>query len=423
MDLSYKHALALDEQDTLNEFRTQFLIPKGPDGQEGIYLTGNSLGLQPKAAKDYLNEVLEAWAALGVEGHVEGKRPWLPYHEEFAPLLAPIVGALESEVVVMNSLTVNLHLLMASFYRPTDSRYKIICEAKAFPSDQYALQSQVQWHGYKPEDALVEVKPREGEHLIRKEDVLEIIDNHGHECALLMIGGVNYYTGQTFDMRAITKAAHENGIVVGWDLAHAAGNIPLRLHDWGVDFAAWCSYKYLNSGPGAIAGAFVHEKHHNSDIPRLAGWWGHKKENRFEMPALFEPINTAEAWQMSNPPIMAMAPQLASIKLFNEAGMNNLRKKSLELGHYFDAHLEVLMQKYPGKIERINPIKDEERGAQFSLIFKGEGKQIFDYLTSKGVTADWREPDVIRMAPVPLYNSFSDLWKLAQIIDEYYQTK
>jgi len=412
-------AQSLDAKDTLAKFRSQFHIPNY-NGKPSIYLTGNSLGAMPKEATNALNVELEDWKEFGVEGHFHARNPWMPYHERFAEPLAEIVGAKPSEVVVMNGLTTNLHLLMVSFYRPSAKRYKIICEAHAFPSDQYALETQVKFHGYDPEDALIEVKPREGEHLIRKEDILQKIEEHKDEVALLMIGGVNYYTGQLFDMEHITKEAQKQGITVGWDLAHAAGNVQLDLHKWGVDFAAWCSYKYMNSGPGSISGVFIHERHHaNKELPRFAGWWGHDKAVRFKMEKGFVPIESAEAWQCSNAPIFAMAVHKCSLDIFMEAGMENLIEKSKTMTNYMEYIVKDIVSGFDDcDFEIITPADPSERGCQLSIFVHGRGKDFFDVLTSKGVIADWREPNVVRIAPVPLYNSYEDVYAFGQALKE-----
>ncbi|MGZ8550310.1 MAG: kynureninase [Chitinophagaceae bacterium] len=410
-------AKSLDVKDVLKDFRGRFYIPQH-NGKDCIYLTGNSLGLQPKTVKEYVNQELDDWAKLGVEGHFHAKNPWLSYHEIFPEQLSKIVGCLTDEVVVMNQLTVNLHLLMVSFYRPTKQRYKIICEAKAFPSDQYALESQVQYHGFYPADAIIEVSPREGENVIRTEDILSAIQQHGNELALVLFGGVNYYTGQFFDMEAITSEAHKIGAYAGFDLAHAAGNVELKLHDWKVDFACWCSYKYLNSGPGAVAGIYVHQQHVvNKELPRFAGWWGYTKETRFKMEKGFEPIPTAEGWQLSNAPVLSMAAHKASLNIFEEAGMSHLIAKSKSLSGYLHFILNDINSKEKQKcIEVITPSSEKDRGCQVSMLMLKKGKEIFNELSRQGVIADWREPNVIRIAPVPLYNSFEDVWRFGDIV-------
>jgi kynureninase len=409
-------AKQLDSQDKLNKYRDEFIFPM-VNGGKVIYFTGNSLGLQPKRTRAYVDEVMDDWANLAVEGHFYAEKPWWDYHERFAKPLGKIVGALASEVTVMNTLTVNLHLLMVSFYRPTKSRYKIICEEKAFPSDQYMFQSQVDFHGYKSEDAIVEIKRREGEHNIRLEDVLAKIAEVGDELALVLIGGVNYYTGQVFDMKTITAAGHDAGAIVGWDLAHAVGNIKLELHDWDADFASWCSYKYMNSGPGNASGCFIHEKHHNNlDLPRFAGWWGHNKERRFKMEQTFDPVKGAEGWQISNIPILSLAPYLASVDMFDEIGMDAIIEKRDKITAYLEFILQEIAKEVDGNFEIITPSDLSERGCQLSVFLHGEGRGLFDYLMEKGVITDWREPNVIRFAPVPLYCSFEDMYDFGQIL-------
>ena len=412
--MSYKNtqefSLQLDEKDELKRYRNEFHIPLQKNGQEHIYLCGNSLGLQAKRTKSFINQELEDWATFGVEGHFHAKNPWLPYHEFLAESYAKIVGAKQSEVVAMNTLTVNLHLMLVSFYRPTKNRHKIIIEADAFPSDIYAVESQIKYHGLSPDTSLIKLKPRVGESAIRTEDIEEIIRSQGEDIALIMLGGVNYYTGQVFDFERITKLAQAKAINVGFDLAHGAGNIKLELHNWGVDFAIWCSYKYLNSGPGSVAGAFVHEKHHNSDLPRFAGWWGHNKESRFKMPDEFNPIKSVEGWQLSNPPILSLAAIRASLSIFDEVGMEKLVSKSKKLTDYLVFLLNTI------ETDRIEIITPKERGCQISIRVKNGSKELFDKITAKGVVADWREPDVIRVAPVPLYNSFSDVFNFYNIL-------
>jgi kynureninase len=409
-------AQELDNQDVLRQYQDEFIFPKVND-KKVIYFTGNSLGLQPKRAKSYVNEIMNDWANLAVEGHFYAQKPWWDYHERFANPLSSIVGALPSEVTVMNTLTVNLHLLMVSFYQPTAKRYKIICEEKAFPSDQYMFQSQVRFHGYQPEDAIVEIKRREGEHNLRLEDILAKIADVGDALALVLIGGVNYYTGQVFDMKTITQAGHEVGAKVGWDLAHAAGNVKLHLHDWNVDFAAWCSYKYMNSGPGNASGCFIHEQHHNNpDLPRFAGWWGHNKELRFKMEQNFDPIHGAEGWQISNLPVLSLAPYLASVTLFEEIGMDALIRKRDKITAYLEFILHEIDQEVNGNFEIITPANPSERACQLSVFLHGEGRSLFDYLMKNGVITDWREPNVIRLAPVPLYCSFEDMYEFGQIL-------
>lgn len=408
-----------DEQDELKHFRELFYFPI-VNGKDAIYFTGNSLGLQAKTTQDYVVDELEDWATFGVEGHFHARKPWMPYHEIFPRQLSKIVGCKENEVVVMNSLTVNLHLLMVSFYRPTKERYKIICEAKAFPSDQYAFETQVRCHGFNPEDAVIEISPREGEHTLRTEDIISVIKQHGESVAVVLFGGVNYYTGQLFNIKAITEAAHAVGAYAGFDLAHAAGNVELHLHDWNVDFACWCSYKYLNSGPGGVGGVYIHEKHAaNTELPRFAGWWGYTKETRFKMEKGFEAIPTAEGWQLSNAPVLSMAVHKASLDVFNEAGMDRLHKKRKQLSGYLHFVLNDINTHQKEKvIEVITPADENERGCQVSILMLKDGRKIFEELTKQGVIADWREPNVIRVAPVPLYNSYEDIYKFGEIIRE-----
>lgn len=411
-------AKELDAKDPLKHFREMFYIPI-MFRKECIYFTGNSLGLQPKRTQDYVVDELEDWASLGVEGHFHARNPWLPYHEVFPKQLSKIVGCKENEVVVMNQLTVNLHLLLVTFYRPMKERYKIICEAKAFPSDQYAFESQAKYHSFDPDDAVIEVSPREGEHTIRTEDIIATIKQHGDSAAVVLFGGVNYYTGQLFDMKAITETAHAVGAYAGFDLAHAAGNVELQMHDWNVDFACWCSYKYLNSGPGGVAGVYIHEKHAaNTELPRFAGWWGYTKETRFKMEKGFEAIPTAEGWQLSNAPVLSMAAHKASLDVFDEAGIDQLHKKRKLLSGYLHYILNDINSGQTEKlIEVITPANEEERGCQVSMLMLKDGKKIFDELAKQGVIADWREPNVIRVAPVPLYNSFEDVYRFGEIIE------
>lgn len=411
-------AQQLDAQDELRNYRSEFIFPQH-NGKNVIYFTGNSLGLQPKRTLKYVHEVMNDWANLAVEGHFYAEKPWWDYHERFAHPLSKIVGALSSEVTVMNTLTINLHLLMVSFYRPTKQRYKIICEEKAFPSDQYMFQSQVVAHGLQPEDVIIEIKRREGEHNIRLEDIISKIEEVGDELALVLFGGVNYYTGQVFDMKAITEAGHKVGAYVGFDLAHAAGNIKLELHDWNVDFAAWCSYKYMNSGPGNASGCFVHEKHHHSNLPRFAGWWGHNKERRFKMEPNFDPVHGADGWQVSNLPILSLAPYLASVEQFAEVGMDKLITKRNQLTAYLEFILHEIDNEIPGtEFEIITPSNQEERACQLSVFLHGQGRALFDYLMTNGVITDWREPNVIRLAPAPFYCSYEDMYEFGQILKE-----
>lgn len=406
-----------DAEDPLKKFRQRFYIPRH-NGKDCIYLTGNSLGLQPKTVKEYVNQELNDWAKLGVEGHFHAKNPWMPYHEIFSRQLSGIVGCLPHEVVAMNQLTVNLHLLMVSFYRPTKQRYKIICEAKAFPSDQYVFESQAKFHGFDPEDAVIEVSPRQGEHTLRTEDIISVIKKHSDSISVVLFGGVNYYTGQYFDIEAITDATHKIGAYAGFDLAHAAGNVELHLHDWEADFACWCSYKYLNSSPGGVAGVYIHEKHaSNKDMPRFAGWWGYTKETRFKMEKGFKAIPTAEGWQLSNAPVLLMAAHKASLDIFEEAGIDNLHIKRHKLSAYLHYVLnDINRRQAEDIIEIITPANEKERGCQVSMLMLKRGKEIFNELNNQGVVADWREPNVIRVAPVPLYNSFEDIWRFGDIV-------
>lgn len=417
-------AQSLDAQDELRKYRDEFHFPH-VNGKQVIYFTGNSLGLQPKRTKAYVDEVMNDWANMAVEGHFYADKPWWDYQERFAAPLSDIVGAKPSEVGVMNTLTVNLHLLMVSFYNPTPQKYKIICEEKAFPSDQYMFQSQVKFHGYDPKDAIVEIKRREGEANIRLEDVLAKIDEIGNELALVLIGGVNYYTGQVFDMKTITAAGQKHGAYVGWDLAHAAGNIKLELHDWNVDFAAWCSYKYMNSGPGNASGFFVHEKHHNDkELKRFAGWYGHNKERRFKMEPDFDPVHGADGWQISNLPILSLAPYLASVEMFAEVGMDKLIAKRNLITSYLEFILhEIDKELEEAEFEILTPSNQEERGCQLSVYLHGQGRELFDRLMKNGVITDWREPNVIRLAPAPFYCSFEDMYEFGQILKQLISNK
>ena len=417
-------AQSLDAQDELRKYRDEFHFPH-VNGKQVIYFTGNSLGLQPKRTKSYVDEVMSDWANLAVEGHFYSDKPWWDYQERFAVPLSDIVGAKPTEVGVMNTLTVNLHLLMVSFYNPTPHKYKIICEEKAFPSDQYMFQSQVKFHGFDPKDAIVEIKRREGEANIRLEDVLAKIEEVGSELALVLIGGVNYYTGQVFDMKTITAAGQKHGAYVGWDLAHAAGNIKLELHDWNVDFAAWCSYKYMNSGPGNASGFFVHEKHHNDkELKRFAGWYGHNKERRFKMEPDFDPVHGADGWQVSNLPILSLAPYLASVEMFAEVGMDKLIAKRNLITSYLEFILhEIDKELEEAEFEILTPSNQEERGCQLSVYLHGQGRELFDRLMKNGVITDWREPNVIRLAPAPFYCSFEDMYEFGQILKQLISNK
>ena len=410
------YAQYLDKNDPLRDYRNRFHIPK-VNGKDSYYFTGNSLGLQPKTARAYIEDEMKGWETLGVEGHfASSKRPWMEYHKFSKDALARIVGARPIEVVSMNNLSVNLHLLMVSFFKPTKTRYKIICEAGAFPSDQYMFETQLKFHGLNPDEALIELKPRTGEHTLRAEDILSKIAEVGDELALVLIGGVQYYTGQLFDMKAITKAGQKAGAKVGFDLAHAFGNVPLQLHDWNVDFATWCSYKYLNSGPGNVSGIFVHERYANdSSLDRFAGWWGHNEKERFKMKKGFQPMPGADGWQLSNVNVISTASHLAALELFDEVGIEKLRKKSLKLTGY----LEFLIKDIAGDsgiFEIITPSDPEQRGCQLSIFFHKDGRRLFDALAAAGVIADWREPNVIRIAPVPLYNRYEDVYQFAHIL-------
>jgi len=447
-EASASFAAEMDTNDNLKSSREKFYIPKQASGEDVLYFTGNSLGLQPQTVRALIEQELKDWETLGVEGHFHAKNPWMPYHEFVTEQMAKIVGARAVEVVAMNSLTVNLHLLMVSFYRPTRSRHKIVIESGAFPSDQYAVQSQIKFHqrsepfavanglslesqnaeinsnvsnaNLQPSataggsDWLIELAPREGETLLRAEDIEKTLVENGDAIALILLGGVNYYTGQAYDMRRITEIGHKAGAVVGFDLAHAAGNIELHLHDWNVDFAAWCSYKYLNAGPGGIAGCFVHERHAESfDLPRFAGWWGHDKATRFLMESKFVPMRGAEGWQLSNPPIFQLAALKASLDIFEETGMRALTEKSRKLTGFLEFLLGEIKDE---RISVITPSNPESRGCQLSIRVKDSDKTLYKALSDKGVVADWREPDVIRVAPVPLYNTFTDVYKFAEIL-------
>ncbi len=397
-------AISRDKNDPLASYRKKFLLPVA-GGTEAAYFCGNSLGLQPVSTRTFIEQELADWSAFAVEGHFNAQSPWYSYHELLTPSLAKITGALTSEVVAMNQLTSNLHMLMVSFYRPSGKRRKILCEHKAFPSDQYVIESQVRFHGLDPGKDILEVLPREGEHIIRNEDIIECIERNREDLALVLIGGVNYFTGQVFDIKAITSAAHRAGAVAGFDLAHAAGNIRLSLHDWGVDFAAWCSYKYLNSGPGSVGGAFIHERHgEDFSLPRFAGWWGHDKNTRFKMGKNFKPMKGAEGWQLSNAPVLSMAAHRAALEVFDETGMDSLLEKQTML----TAYLDFIIRESSPSLEIITP---PARGSQLSVIAHGHGKALHEALLAEGVITDWREPDVIRMAPAPLYNSFYDVYR------------
>lgn len=418
--LGLDYAKQQDQNDELSKYRQQFHIPKDTNGNDLIYLCGNSLGLQPKSTKSYINQELEDWANLGVEGHLEAKNPWLPYHEFLTESMANVVGAKPIEVVVMNTLTANLHFMMVSFYKPTKTRYKILIEADAFPSDKYAVESQLRHHGFDDKEGLILWKPRENEVLNNYEDLETILKQHGEEIALIIIGGVNYYTGQYFDLKRITTLGHQYGCMVGFDCAHGAGNVPLNLHDSNADFAIWCTYKYLNSGPGSLGGCFVHERHaFDKSLNRFTGWWSHNKQTRFNMRHEFDVLPGAEGWQLSNPPILSMAAIKASLDIFNDVGIEKLHKKSRLLTGYFEFLLTQLGNE---AIKIITPKNPEERGCQLSIQVKNADKNLHKKLTTSGVISDWREPDVIRCAPVPLYNSFEDVYLMVEKLNTILNT-
>jgi kynureninase len=412
-----KAARLLDQKDELQQYRKMFHFPKH-NGKNVLYFCGNSLGLQPKTIKKALLSELDQWSKYGVEGHFMGEMPWLYYHKFLVSQSAALVGAKENEVVVMNTLTTNLHLMMVSFYRPTATRFKIIMEGGAFPSDQYAIESQVRFHGFDPEKAIIEVHPRAGEYTLRTSDIEKIIEENKESVALVMFGGVNYYTGQFFDLKTITEAGHRAGAKVGFDLAHTAGNLPLNLHDWEVDFAVWCSYKYLNSGPGGPSGVFIHEKHgKDATLPRFAGWWGHDESQRFQMKKGFIPMEGASGWQLSNAQIFSCAAHKASLDIFQEIGMEKLRQKSLLLTKaLFDVFEKINTKKKC--FDLITPQNEAERGCQVSVLTNENGRDLYNFLSENGVICDWREPNVIRFAPVPLYNSFEDIFRLGQLLEK-----
>jgi kynureninase len=420
--MEFENSLAfarnLDEKDELRMFRQKFVIPE-KDGKEQIYFLGNSLGLQPKSTAGHILQVLDQWARFGVEGFFKGDNPWYHYHDQLTKSLAAITGALSHEVVLMNQLTVNLHLMMVTFYRPVGKRKKILCEAKAFPSDQYVFETYLKHVNLNPYDILIEVSPRTGEHTIRTEDILTAIEQNADELALVFIGGVNYYTGQLFDIRSITSAAHRAGALAGYDLAHAVGNVPLSLHDWQVDFACWCSYKYLNSGPGAIGCAYIHEHfHRDNSLQRLGGWWGYDKETRFRMEKGFKPIPTAEGWQLSTPSMILFACMKASLEIFEEVTNGKLFKKGQQLSNYLLFLLKKINSNQNEKVmEVITPETEADKGSQVSILMLRDGKTIFQHLGEQGVFADWREPNVIRVAPVPMYNTFEEVWRFSAIIE------
>jgi len=431
--MQYKNTLEfaqqMDQQDPIANIRNEFSIPKMPDGKDEIYLCGNSLGLQPTLSAEYVRRELDQWAKLGVKGHFDGDFPWMPYHEFLSEGFADLVGAKTDEVVCMNTLTANLHFMMVSFYRPTETRHKILIEEHAFPSDHYAVESQIKFHGLDPKESMLFLKPRENEETIRNEDVLSLIEKEGGSIALVMLPGVQYYTGQVFDMKSITEIAHKKGCMVGFDLAHAAGNIEMNLHDWNVDFACWCTYKYLNSGPGSVAGCFVHQNHHdNKELPRFAGWWGHDKSTRFKMDNKFVPIKSAEAWQLSNPPVLSLAAIRGSLDTIKKAGgISQLRAKAIKLTGFLRFLLESELS---DKLDILTPSETEFSGSQLSLALKlqdgdpaDKGKQVFDAIEENGVTGDWRYPNVIRVAPVPQYNSYEDVYRFVTILANAVQVK
>ncbi|MDA9127247.1 kynureninase [Flavobacteriaceae bacterium] len=415
-DQTVQRAESLDEKDPLSSFCLEFEIPKDAKGNKLIYLCGNSLGLQPKQTKEYISQELEHWAKWGVDGHTKGKNAWLPYHELLTHQMAQVVGAKDHEVVVMNTLTVNLHLMMVSFYQPTKSRHKIIIEADAFPSDRYAVESQIRFHGYDPEHSLLLWEPNPETGLCEQSELEALLNQHKDSVALIMLGNSNYYSGQVYPIKEITQLGHSYGAKVGFNLAHGAGNIICDLHDNGVDFAVWCTYKYLNSGPGSLGGVFVHERHSESyDLPRFTGWWGHNKETRFKMRDGFDPIAGAEGWQLSNPPILSMAAIRASLDIFDRAGIHKIREKSIQLTAYL---AELLSTLNSDKIRIMTPLEPEHRGAQLSLQLKDSDRSLHDALTHLGVVSDWREPDVIRVAPAPLYNSYRDIYDFVQRLNQ-----
>ncbi|HEX4958770.1 MAG TPA: kynureninase [Lacibacter sp.] len=418
-------AQQLDANDPLKEFRNQFIIP-AKDGKVQVYFLGNSLGLQPKRTQDHLQQIMNDWASLGVESFFHATEPWMDYHDALTPTLSQIVGCKPHELSVMNNLSVNLHLMLVSFYRPQGKRFKILCEAKAFPSDQYMMETHVKHHarlsdgqGYNPDEAIIEIKPREGEHTIRTEDILQIIVQHKEELALVLFGGINYYSGQLFDMKTITHMAQAAGAKVGFDLAHAAGNIELQLHDWNVDFACWCSYKYLNSGPGAVAAVYIHERYHKSEMNRFAGWWGYDKATRFKMDKGFKPVDSAEGWQLGTPAMFMLASHRAALDVVKEAGWEKINAKRKLLTAYLWFVLdEVNASQASPIIEYITPRNETEHGCQVSMNMLQKGKEIYNALMAEGFFVDWREPSVIRLAPVPLYNTFEEVWKFGEALKQ-----
>jgi kynureninase len=413
---SLDFARMLDTHDELREFRNKFIIPKTND-KEQVYFLGNSLGLQPRSTKQYIQKILDQWGEYGVEGFFMGDNPWFTYHDQLVNPLSKILGCLPHEVVVMNHLTVNLHLMMASFYQPKGKKNKILCEAKAFPSDQYMMETYLQHVGLNPDEIIIEISPRAGEHTLRIEDILQTIEQNKNELALVFFGAVNYYTGQLFDVNTITTAAQGVGAKAGFDLAHAAGNVQMLLHDWNVDFACWCSYKYLNSGPGGIAGAYIHERFHSdTSLPRLGGWWGYQKDTRFKMQKGFQPIVTAEGWQLSTPPLILLACHRASLEIFEEAGMDKILKKGQQLNDYLLFVLNQINFEFEKRaIEIITPQTRQDKGCQLSLLMFKDGKAVFEELQREGIFADWREPNVIRVAPVALYNTYEEVWRFGKV--------
>lgn len=418
--MEYKNTLdfarQMDSQDPLRSYRSRFHIPTFDD-KEAIYLCGNSLGLQAKGVRTFIDEILTDWQNLGVEGHMHARHPWMTFHHLFNRQAAGIVGAKPAEVVLMNTLTVNLHLMMVSFFKPTDKRFKIMVEGQLFPSDHYAVESQLRFHGYDPDEGIIEINPDKGSHTISTNQILDAIEKHKDQLSLILFGGVNYYSGQLFDMEAITAAGHEAGAMVGFDLAHAAGNVPLKLHHWGVDFAVWCTYKYLNAGPGAVGGVFVHEKHgKNPGVNRFAGWWGYREDTRFDMKKGFLPMEGAAGWQCSNAPVMNMAAHKISLNIFEEAGMQNIREKSKLLTGYLEFILKECAKEKGLGFQIITPADPEQRGSQLSVLTDENGPKIFEKLKKNGIIADWRKPNVIRLSPTPLYNTFEDIYRVGEII-------
>ena len=409
-------ALGLDQKDSLRTWRESFFIPQH-NGHDLIYFCGNSLGLQPRKSAFFLDKEQQTWQNHGVEGWFEGSEPWLDYHAFCKNTLADIMGALPVEVCPMNSLTVNMHLALTSFYQPNAKKFKILSIGSDFPSDQYALETHLKTRGYDPAHALIEICPRPDEHLIRNEDILLMVEQNADSMAMVWLSGVHYYTGQLFDLATIAKKCAELGITIGLDLAHAVGNVPLKLHEWGIDCAVWCSYKYLNSGPGGVAGLFVHKKHHATNLPRLAGWWGYDQPTRFEMTKGFVPMNGADGWQISTPNVLSLAVQRGALAVFEVVSMEQLRQKSMNLTGF----LAFILSNFEPTIQVITPKNPRERGCQLSLLVEKNGKDCFDFLLQNGIVGDWREPNCIRMAPTPLYNSFWEVWQVGQVLQKYFQ--